>query len=140
MGWSHAGNTRQKYQHYYNDDSFDAMLMIDGLVSPSGKSKKDILKPRQCPNCNEGNKPESRFCAKCKFVLTYDAFNEALQEKEQQKKELEEMRAEQAEIKNLLQILHESKIKERDWHKQEMKMLEDRMKGDEMLREKRKRD
>jgi hypothetical protein len=50
------------------------------------------------------------------------------------------MRAEQAEIKNLLQILHESKIKERDWHKQEMKMLEDRMKGDEMLREKRKRD
>jgi hypothetical protein len=75
MGWSHAGNTRQKYQHYYNDDSFDAMLVIDGLVSPSGKSKKDILKPRQCPNCNEGNKPESRFCAKCKFVLTYDAFN-----------------------------------------------------------------
>ena len=36
MGWSHAGNTRQKYQHYYNDDSFDAMLtMMDGL-KPSG--------------------------------------------------------------------------------------------------------
>jgi integrase len=36
MGWSHAGNTRQKYQHYYNDDSFDAMLtQMDGLTPPS---------------------------------------------------------------------------------------------------------
>lgn len=33
MGWSHAGNTRQKYQHYYSDDSFDAMLtMMDGWI------------------------------------------------------------------------------------------------------------
>ena len=32
-------------------------------------------------------------------------------EAEQQRKELEQMKAEQAEIKNLLQMLHESKIK-----------------------------
>jgi len=74
LGWSHAGNTRQRYQHYYADDSFDAMLAIDGLVTPNSKSKvKNLLKPKMCPNCDESNKPESKFCIKCKFVLSFDA-------------------------------------------------------------------
>jgi integrase len=100
MGWSHAGNTRQKYQHYYNDDSFDAMLtMMDGLAPPStakaiGKYKH-LLKPRHCPNCDEMNKLENRFCAKCKYVLTYDAFNETVQDAERTKKELEQIKSRQ---------------------------------------------
>jgi hypothetical protein len=101
LGWSHAGNTRQKYQHYYADDSFDAMLAIDGLVTPNSKGKvKNLLKPKMCPNCDESNKPESKFCAKCKFVLSFDAFNEASEEKartakeaEESKKRLEELEA-----------------------------------------------
>src|SRR5215471_14576950 len=42
---------------------------------------KDILKPKQCPNCNEPNKPDSEFCAKCRMVLTYDAYNETRKSK-----------------------------------------------------------
>jgi hypothetical protein len=110
MGWSHKGNTRQKYQHYYTDDAFDAMLMtMDGIVLPSqdAKSKsRNLLKPKQCPNCDESNKPESKFCSKCKFVLSFDAFQEAVGEKEkaakeaeEQKKQIEEMAKEVAYIK-----------------------------------------
>jgi predicted nucleic acid-binding Zn ribbon protein len=40
----------------------------------------DVLKPKQCPNCNEPNKPDSKFCAKCRMVLTYDAYNETIEE------------------------------------------------------------
>jgi hypothetical protein len=79
MGWSHSGNTREKYQHYYADDSFDAMLVIDGLALPSSTAK-NLLKLKLCPNCDETNKPESKFCARCKFVLTFDAFHEAIEE------------------------------------------------------------
>ncbi len=140
LGWSHSGNTHQKYQHYYADDSFDAMLVMDGLVTPNSKNKgKDLLKPRQCPNCSESNKPESKFSSKCRFVLTYDAFAETLEEKEKTKKEFEEMKLEQAELRSLLMMLHESKRKEREWHVQEMKMMKDMSKDDEMLREKSKR-
>jgi hypothetical protein len=39
----------------------------------------DILKPKQCPNCSESNIPNSKFCAKCRMVLTYDAYNETLE-------------------------------------------------------------
>src|SRR5215211_2846159 len=92
MGWSHAGNIRQKYQHYYNDDSFDAMLtMMDGLKPISPTRNSTLLNPRLCPNCFETNKPESRFCRKCKFVLTFDAFTEATKESEKTKQQMEEM-------------------------------------------------
>ena len=93
MGWSHAGNTRQKYQHYYNDDSFDAMLVeMDGLAPAKTVGKnKELLRPKQCPNCSETNTPESRFCAKCKFVLSFDAFNETITDAESTKKRLADL-------------------------------------------------
>ena len=94
MGWSHRGNTRQKYQHYYNDDSFDAMLVtMDGLMPAADKTKKNILKPKLCPNCDESNKPETKFCVSCGFVLSYDAYNEVTQEAENRAKELEDMKS-----------------------------------------------
>ena len=51
------------------------------------------LRPKQCPNCTESNKPDSKFCAKCRMVLTYDAYNETLekdQEKETKMQQLQE--------------------------------------------------
>lgn len=109
MGWSHAGNTRQKYQHYYNDDSFDAMLTVmDGLAAPinsTNRGKKGLLRPRQCPNCSETNTPESRFCGKCKFVLSFDAFNEASEEKARTAKEAEESKKRLEELEAKHEIL-----------------------------------
>jgi integrase/recombinase XerD len=112
MGWSHAGNTRQKYQHYYSDDGIDAMLLADGLpvASVNGKGttkKKDLLKPKQCPNCNESNNPDSKFCTKCKFVLSFDAFNEVTNEAEETKKKLTELEIQQQERFNRIQEMQE---------------------------------
>jgi predicted amidophosphoribosyltransferase len=51
-----------------------------GIVTKDGSHQKDALRrPKQCPNCNEPNKPDSRFCAKCRMVLTYDAYSETLE-------------------------------------------------------------
>jgi integrase len=69
MGWSHAGNTRQKYQHYYNDDSFDAMLtMMDGLKPISPARNRTLLKPRLCPNCSEINTALRQTSQRAGFV------------------------------------------------------------------------
>jgi integrase/recombinase XerD len=35
-----------------------------------------------CPNCNEPNRPEQKFCFKYKMVLTYDAYSETVEEKQ----------------------------------------------------------
>jgi integrase/recombinase XerD len=94
MGWSHAGNTRQKYQHYFSDDGIDAVLIADGLpISVTAKgATKGLLKPKSCPNCSESNKPDSKFCTNCKFVLSFDAFDEITNESEQKAKEFDKMK------------------------------------------------
>ena len=81
-----------KYLHYFGNESSENILEAYGIVTKD-KNQLSILKPKQCPNCNEGNKPDSRFCAKCRMVLTYDAYNETLemqQEKESDVKRLQD--------------------------------------------------
>jgi hypothetical protein len=42
----------------------------------------DRLKPKACPNCLETNKIDSKFCAKCRMVLTYDEYVETLDQQD----------------------------------------------------------
>jgi hypothetical protein len=96
-GWSINSPMAQKYIHYFGNESSESLLEAYGIVTKDDqKLSSSILKPKQCPNCNEPNKPDSKFCAKCRMVLTYDAYNETL-EKQQEvadlKKELEGTRA-----------------------------------------------
>jgi len=73
-----------KYLHYFGNESNDSILEAYGII-PKDREAGDILKPKQCPNCNEPNKPDSKFCAKCRMVLTYDAYNETLEGQKQRK-------------------------------------------------------
>jgi predicted amidophosphoribosyltransferase len=75
----------QIYTHYYGNEAVDSLLEAYGIVTKDSSHQKDALRrPKQCPNCNEPNKPDSKFCAKCRMVLTYDAYSETL-EKQQEK-------------------------------------------------------
>jgi predicted amidophosphoribosyltransferase len=65
-----------KYLHYFGNESNESLLEAYGIVA-SGQ-QIDQLRSKQCPNCSEPNKPDSKFCAKCRMVLTYDAYNETL--------------------------------------------------------------
>jgi|SRR5215212_1465382 len=101
FGWTENSNMHRRYTHYFADDSVDAILtMMDGLKPPSSSTntnseKKGLLRPKQCPNCSEVNKPENRFCSKCKFVLSYDAFNEVTKAAEERTKEFEKLQEKQ---------------------------------------------
>jgi predicted amidophosphoribosyltransferase len=44
----------------------------------------NVLKTRICPNCSEPNKRDSRFCAKCRMVLSYDTYTNSIEEKQEQ--------------------------------------------------------
>lgn len=63
----------------------DAMLQTDGimLISGSVSSDKSLLRPKICPRCDESNKPDSKFCASCKYELSFESFfNEAIEQRE----------------------------------------------------------
>ena len=77
-GWSSGSQMHLKYLHYFGNESNESLLEAYGLVDHG--IQIDPLRPKQCPQCNEGNKPESKFCTKCRMVLTYDAYNDAVQQ------------------------------------------------------------
>jgi hypothetical protein len=93
-----------KYLHYFGNESSESLLESYGIVTKN-QDHVNLLKPKQCPNCNEPNKPDSKFCAKCRMVLTYDAYNETIEEKEQKDKDLQSVRERMADIENMLVVI-----------------------------------
>jgi integrase len=89
-GWSPGSNMHLKYLHYFGNESNDSILEAYGIITKD-KHLSEALRPKQCPNCNEPNKPDSKFCAKCRMVLTYDAYSETLESEKQKEDRLSVM-------------------------------------------------
>jgi len=91
-GWSGSSNMHLKYLHYFGNESNESILEAYGLIN-KGKQEIDKLKPKVCPNCGNSsdNKPDSKFCMKCRMVLSYDGYNELLREKELKQSEVKEL-------------------------------------------------
>jgi integrase len=88
-GWSPKSQMHLKYEHWFGNESNESLLEAYGLVDHG--IQIDQLRPKQCPNCQEGNKPDSKFCAKCRMVLSYDAYEETLQMQERQKLDMNKL-------------------------------------------------
>jgi len=67
-GWSGRSQMHLRYLHYYGNESNESILEAHGIITKDHKLS-DASKSKQCPNCSEPNKPDSRFCAKCRMVL-----------------------------------------------------------------------
>jgi hypothetical protein len=97
-GWSPSSNMHLKYIHYFGNESSENILEAYGIVTKD-KNQLSVLKPKQCPNCNEPNKPDAKFCSKCRMVLTYDAYNETIEEKLTKYEELENLKSQMSAMK-----------------------------------------
>jgi hypothetical protein len=87
-GWSPTSQMHLKYLHYFGNESSESLLEAYGITLKDRQQLSDTLRPKHCPNCTEPNRPDSKFCSKCRMVLTYDAYSETLEEqklKEQEK-------------------------------------------------------
>jgi integrase/recombinase XerD len=100
-GWSGRSQMNLKYEHWFGNESSQSLLEAYGIVTKN-KEPSETLRPKQCPNCNEPNKPDSKFCAKCRMVLTYDAYSETVEEKQNKDKELESFKERMTNIENIL--------------------------------------
>ena len=77
-GWSMNSHMAQKYIHYFGNDSSESLLEAYGIVTKNNAGI-DNLNPKVCPNCNEGNTQDTRFCNKCKMIMSYEGYQEALE-------------------------------------------------------------
>lgn len=77
-GWSMSSNMAQKYIHYFGNESSESLLEAYGIVTKD-YIPIDRLNPKICPNCNEGNTHDTKFCSKCKMIMSYEGYQEALE-------------------------------------------------------------
>jgi hypothetical protein len=99
-GWSGSSQMHLKYLHYFGNESSESLLEAYGLIDKG--IQLDQLRPKQCPNCSEPNKPDSKFCAKCRMVLSYDAYSETIEKQKEEQNRWDELRKEIDQVKALL--------------------------------------
>src|SRR5207248_2624966 len=108
-GWSPRSQMHMKYLHYYGGEASSSILEAKGVITSKDKQQSDIQRPKQCPNCSEPNKPDSKFCAKCRIVLTYDAYNETLEKQKEKDDKLtvmeERFNSMQSQMQSLISAL-----------------------------------
>ena len=68
----------QKYIHYFGNESSESLLEAYGIVTKDN-IPINTLNPKICPNCNEGNTQDAKFCTKCKMIMTFEGYQEALE-------------------------------------------------------------
>jgi integrase len=91
-GWSMTSKMPQVYIHYFGTESSTSLLKAYGIEKDDNNLSQLITNlPKSCPNCGESNKKDSRFCMKCKMVLTYDAYSETLEEQQQKDEQIKRL-------------------------------------------------
>jgi integrase len=91
-GWSMSSSMPQVYIHLRGQSS-KILLQNRGIIKKEDSKNAFALRSKSCPNCNEPNKPDSKFCCKCRMILAYDSYNDVL--KAQKEKEDTFMKMEQ---------------------------------------------
>jgi hypothetical protein len=100
-GWTQGSAMREKYLHYFSNTSSESILEAYGII-PTDKKQSNLLQSKSCPQCNEPNQPDSKFCAKCRMVLTYDGYIEGVDEIQSMKEQISNIQESQ---KEMLQFL-----------------------------------
>jgi integrase len=90
-GWSTNSNMAQKYIHYFGNESSESLLEAYGIVTKDN-IPINTLNPKLCPNCNEGNTQDARFCTKCKMIMSMEGYQEALDSEKQKQDEIKLMK------------------------------------------------
>jgi integrase/recombinase XerD len=89
-GWTMNSKMPQIYVHWFGNESSNTLLELYG-VTPKQNSIQE-LQPRHCPHCREPNKLDSKFCSKCKMVLTYNEYVQVLEKQKEKDEEMQKMK------------------------------------------------
>lgn len=80
-GWTLNSKMPNIYIHYFGNESSKSLLEAYGIENYHDWNL-NLLKSKTCPNCNEPNKTDSKFCRKCRMILSYDEYSETVASKQ----------------------------------------------------------
>lgn len=89
-GWTMSSKMPEIYIHL-NGESSNIILQKKGVIRKQNKEISEALLSKHCPNCAEPNKQDSRFCANCKMILTFDAYSKIQKDHKEKEDRLSKM-------------------------------------------------
>ena len=79
----------------------------------AGSVPINTLNPKICPNCDEGNTQDARFCSKCKMIMSFEGYQEALESQKQKEDQLKMVQSQvdkmQSQLQTLISVLGNTK-------------------------------
>jgi len=109
-GWSTNSSMAQKYIHYFGNESSESLLEAYGIVTKDNVPI-NTLNPKICSNCNEGNAQDAKFCSKCKMIMSFEGYQEALESQNQKDDKLLEMKEKHEQE---MKAIHDSNVSDYD--------------------------
>jgi integrase/recombinase XerD len=103
-GWTMNSNMAQKYLHYYGNESSESLLEAYGIVTKDNVPI-DRLNPKICPNCSEGNTADAKFCSKCRMIMSFEGYQQALESQKERDDKLTVMEKQFNTMQSQLQAL-----------------------------------
>jgi integrase/recombinase XerD len=103
-GWTANSSMAQKYIHYFGNESSESLLEAYGILTKNN-IPIDTLNPKICPNCNEGNTQDAKFCSKCKMIMSFEGYQEALESQSKKEDELKKIQEQFNTMQSQLQVL-----------------------------------
>jgi hypothetical protein len=103
-GWTANSNMAQKYIHYFGNESSESLLEAYGIVTKNN-IPIDTLNPKICPNCNEGNTQDAKFCSKCKMIMSFEGYEEALESQKEKENQLTKIQQQYDNLQLMLERL-----------------------------------
>jgi len=94
-GWSMNSKMPSVYIHFFGGESSKSLLEARGII-PADRRETSILEAKECPNCREPNTPHSRFCQRCKMVLSHDGYVEVAEARQ------DDLREQIRDLRNML--------------------------------------
>jgi hypothetical protein len=100
-GWARGSQMHVRYVHLSGSES-NKTLLRDAGVLPQEDQVKDVLKPKECPQCSNFNQPDARYCGNCKMVLSYQGYAEVIELEAKKDKEIQDLTKTVEELKSKL--------------------------------------
>jgi integrase/recombinase XerD len=111
-GWVPGSNMQKRYVHYFGNESSIDILEAYGIKT-NDSIPINTLNPKVCPNCNEGNTQDTKFCTKCKMIMSFDGYQDALESQSKKEDELKVMKEQfntmQSQIQTLIAAIGNTK-------------------------------
>ncbi len=98
-GWTANSDMHSRYVHFPGGESMDDLLKLKGIVKDD-KPSMNVLKPKECPHCRELNRPDVRFCSRCNFVMSFEAYHNGVEERERNDKVIQELKEQVEELRS----------------------------------------